>query len=597
MAKDIICGGYNWIYWVVFIAVFAIIAAWIIIPLRRIEHTVSADTHNPDDPFVFKKRAREECRSGELYNASLKMCTPRFNTPFAFESSIMDIHTSICTSPLQAICGKWLSQRGGAVNETRAFSFAHHVLDYEISQPQGLAQVFLQGCINMDSDNGKEHEIQMRHHIEALTGTIETYGDVVASLHKMVTLGYVEEAPLYFSYNASGITIQRLGVNRFVNVSTPLITAVLTANAHLTGYTTLFMINRVDRIKKVINAIDSSQQQNTSFDTSYEYLLPWRTPYPNPRGWSLFLGKSNIAYEQPIKIINAPYVWWLVSQGVKDLDYADWRAFFEFCVLWRSYRYRHPAKPDCVALTRHSIPGIVTEALNATDAEHMARLMAQRILDHYKSIAPASLARKVNDMRIRMPDEVHPVEEFEARLSPDRFDHNIALVLRKYPIAKAIGLYSHEPVQYNEELNTLDVTIALLQFPFYHANYDWPSRWAIMGSLIARALSMSADANAIDSNGKCIETAFGTPPGSQRTQSPFHQYLAFELTYNAALPYLTAQVDRQHFFMAFTQFWCNHGFDMDKLLQQRVEFRLAFTCGQLQSSDTPIACQPFRSSN
>jgi putative endopeptidase len=293
------------------------------------------------------------------------------------------------------------------------------------------------------------------------------------------------------------------------------------------------------------------------------------------------------------------------------------------------------------------LPGLVAEAFlrdmmpNKALIRAQVKEMIERILNVYRGIiqSTAWLSQPDKDValnklgalvvRVIEPDEWEP-EPFAQRISADRYDHNMNMI-RRYRVHRNVQLWHKDTpdawdrnelatfvaplsdvnAYYSPSSNTITILAGILQKPFYNVEYDEPTRYAIVGSIIGHELGHMFDPHGLywDAEGsfrprgiwsaegmaafanktQCVVREFGDTPeecvayprgagGSEEGEGlepaggaggfeyglstlgeDMADLIGIRLSYSAYFDYApnTNQGQRQYFFMSFAQAWCS----------------------------------------
>jgi len=253
-------------------------------------------------------------------------------------------------------------------------------------------------------------------------------------------------------------------------------------------------------------------------------------------------------------------------------------------------------------------------------------------------------------VRVAEPDSWIP-EPFANRISPERWDHNMNMV-RRYRVQQNLGLWHKDKPQeldrsaiaffalplmstnayYSGPSNTITVLTGVLQHPFYNKDYDVVSKYAILGAILGHELTHSVDnsgvlfdkdgrlpprgwwstasANELQARIQCIINEYGTPEGCEEVNNQYGETtigedmadiiglsLAYKALFEQSAEGRALQMQhKQHFFMIFSQLWCENydqkhkcarvasdehaiaEYRVDKTLREMDAFQTAFGC-------------------
>ncbi len=605
--------------WMLFIVVVAVVAVWIVSAfLARTTTTVVVvddddDSRDADESFVFRRRSRSECRVGEVHQDSL--CIPKFNTPQPYEPSITNISVPLCQSFYNNMCGK--TTKGVARTEYASKLIFQKVLETAL---ESSGSAFYTSCKNAGAaGRAKEYEIETKHMLEIIVGDLNGAADIPILFDNLQKHGYYSPFTTEWVDNPQDGSplFQIASHNTFANVTKALITSIHDANRIVTNYDIIRMADRVRRAYKVIEAINEHNLDSLedivdmdAYVTSGSFQgdllksdqLPiWYTPYSNPNGWTEFLttktrttdisssstadASSSTAHASSSKdsvssstknsvsssttdasSINTvwlscryTYMQWLLQDAVPHMEINDWRAFAEFSILFGAQR-RKMRTTQCAQLTMEMLPGLTTQLL--VDANSVA---VQRVTAVAQSLLPknneAIISKAIGGEIIISK----PLETFAARITADRFDHNMNLA-HMNRITKPDRL-----VSYDKFHNTLTLHASVLFSPYYQQDYDDLSLYAGLGTVIAKEIySKTATSSAAGTTaGSAAGSAAGTTIGT----------ISLSAVRNAAMGVVNSLSSMQHFFMVYAQFWCGVAdVNIDEILAATPSFSEAFSC-------------------
>lgn len=410
--------------------------------------------------FVFKKRhnfaerriTRGACKVGERWDEDLKLCGPIFNTPTAFDGTIMNASIPACTSFFGSMCGKWNADH---VNEDRTFSYGYHrnqrVLERIItnSPPASPISQFYRSCMGITNvTNARESIHEVVHLLESIVGDLNSYGDLPMVFGRLARHGYT--APFVFSierHPTEPRMIPFISWDGFAKVDERLIYNVFESARTITMFPAAVMLNKVERVHKLIKAMNHKNTQPLddivdymSYVRSYfkddvihyDELPAWNMrPVNTSKGWNLYFQSLDgmglrFAPKQTVWVIGFPYLNWLLQEALYQFDLSDWRAYVQFSILFNGRQF-NPALPNnvyfrkwdtvgpvgrdsriyhrvprgaldapsgvaqCIAITQHMIPGLVGESyLKSMQQKEVIRAeiknMTRRILNVYADL-------------------------------------------------------------------------------------------------------------------------------------------------------------------------------------------------------------------
>jgi hypothetical protein len=708
-----IYAGSNACVWLFFIVILLLVTFWIVAAFAWPAGWEGHEDWHKDggsEPFVFRKRhnfaakrPRSECTSmaGEVWDNDLAMCAPKFNAPLALEHAILNITMPACSSFFDSMCGKWNQQHH---NEDRSFSYAYHrnqrLVERLISNAPSNSPIaqFHRSCVELPFPAAaKESEIEFRHVVESVAGDLKSYGDLPSTLGRLARSGY--GGPFVLSIERHPMELRMVPLftldDTFRNWTSAHLTAIFERTRHLTGWDTRFLMDRVRRTLKVLDALN---QHLPAFDADWNYenylqggrfaqdlvrfdsLPKWHTPYVDHSGWNSYFQSLDgsglrFAAAQTVWLLDAKAdgLRWLLESGLPSMELMDWRAYVEFSIIYHchqfipllpnnvyfrawdvngplaslpygneaEYRFHQrvprtnlsvtmPSASQCYAITAAMLPGHVAEAFLAMQeqtswarAKELVRKMTAEIVERFEQLvrstswlrdaeAKEAALRKLSTMKVRVvePDE-WSVEEFGARISGDRYDHNLNLI-RRYRVHRNLQLWHKDAANsvaasalalfgmpltevnafYSGPQNSITILAGLLQRPFYDAAYDELSVYALLGSIIGHELSHALDAHGLrwDAEGRyqplsifgnnsasmanfatvirCVVDEFGPAPvgcnqsdlyGLSTLNEDIADLTGVRLAYHAYFDNRPAATlgQRQHFFMMFAQMWCS----------------------------------------
>jgi endothelin-converting enzyme/putative endopeptidase len=616
-------------FWGFFVFFFLIIVGWLIASFfypwnQPVIVEEDPDRFNSSNSFVFRKRhnfaakrtKRTQCKTSEVWDSTLEMCAPIFNTPTAFSTAIMNQSMPVCTSFFGNVCGTWNKEH---TNEDRTFSYAYHrnqkLLQKIIESSPATDPIaqFYASCKSVNTPTQvKERQIELKHVLEVVLGDLNTYGDLPAVFGRLARYGYT--SPFVFSierHPTEARMIPFIAWDGFRNITLEMVqTTFLTARGVLSIPDPVVM-NKAQRAFKVGKAIlDHNTETTDDIEsyvdyvktdfaadvTTYAQLPAWNTYTSNTtKSWNTYFQSLDgmglrFAPSQTVWVIGKPYLHWLLQEALFQFDLKDWRSYIEFSIIYNCHQF-NPSLPNnvyfrkwdiegpvgaeariyhrvprgnwsapsgsvqCVEIAQHMVPGLVAEAYLRTVPDKDVirdeiRNMTSRILVVLNDIieetpwlsqeAKNILKDKIQNIVVRVaePDEWE-VEPFANRLSSDRYDHNMNLILRyrvhrnlqlwhkdtpslldRNALAFFSGPLSDVNAYYSGPTNSITILAGILQPPFYSTMYNNVSKHAILGSVIGHELG-----HAIDHNG-----LYWDRTGSLRLQTiiPQQDFRAFE---------------------------------------------------------------------
>lgn len=693
--------NWNCLCWGMIILLFLILIGWMVASFfvypyypyppiivedpDRFNHSVFVFKYQKQH-FTRGKRSKSTCKTGETWDNQVGMCAPIFNTPTAFDSSIMNTAVGPCNSFFGSMCGKWNAEH---VNEDRTFSYGYYknerLLKTIITQADtdsGISK-FYTSCVGVgDVTNTRESDIELKHLFESIAGDLNTYGDLPVVFGRLARHGYT--APFVFSierHPTEPRMIPYISWDGFPGADEHLISSVFERASGM--FSSSVKLNKMTRALKVARAINLKNTEpvdevNDYFDyvkhyfqfdvVKYDQLPAWNMkPINTTKGWNMYfqaLDGLGLRFDpkQTIWVVGLPYLQWLLQEALYQFDLNDWRAYVQFSILYHGHQF-NPALPDnvyfrkwdvvgpvgrgrriyhriprsslrvpsadtCISITQHMIPGLVAEEYlkvmpqkEETRAE--VKNMTKRILEVYATLVQSSswlsvegkeiALKKIRNIVIRVaePDEWIS-EPFAARLSADRYDHNMNII-RRYRVHRNLQLWHKDKAldidrnalsffagplsdvnaYYSGPTNTITVLAGILQPPFYLMSYNNVSKYAILGSIIGHELGHALDFHGLyfdedgslklnsiwsptDFNtfiqktraverefaikaGECPSVEDGFNYGNITLNEDLSDLIGIKLAYrsyfdnnkNAPLG------DKQHFFMIFAQVWCS----------------------------------------
>ncbi len=434
-------GDDNGCFWLFFLLIFAMIIVWIALSFYYAPYTVQTlSTMDKTDtiiegPFVFRKRIRrEQCKTGEFFDETVRMCAPNFNKPLAFDPLLMNANVNTCDSFYGALCGKWISEH---TNEDRSFSYGYYrnqkIIEQLILNDTGPINRFYVSC--QRHENIKESEIEYSHIREYVMGDLKSYADLPVVFGRLAKIGYT--LPFVFSiekHPTSGREVPYLAWDGFQNMTLGKIISTMISMRGLTRYTHIEMIHKADRVWKVVKGCaEHNTDPIESIDDFVEYvqnrltthLIPfnrvpvWKTPYENRHGWNSFFQAMDgnalrFLPNQDTWVIGQDYLTWLFGYAIPQYEIGDWMAYIEFSIMYNVHKFmpllpnnvyfkqwdmhgplsgavyhRIPrdeepsVKKDCIAITQHMIPGLVAESfLKTMEKKELIRAEVRTIVEN-----------------------------------------------------------------------------------------------------------------------------------------------------------------------------------------------------------------------
>jgi predicted metalloendopeptidase len=357
-------------FWIFFVIVALVFVLWIVlyytVPVSSTVKSPSGGTEEID-AFVFKKfvrnlkpsRKRRTCKTSENYDPELEMCVPVIHTPNAFDEDILNASTSPCASLFNYSCGRWIGEHS---NEDRSFTYGYWRNEKIISKIVKTTislNKFHKACMNMHTREAeKESYIEYHHAYENLLGKFRTYNDIPIIFGKLQRMGFT--SPILFSIQKHPISAKNIpwlswnGFDKKIvsSSNTAGIINVLERTRPINKFTTREIINKVDRISKVLKMLEQHDTDPLEDIVDYEeYLrkgvtqdivkysdLPQWNNKNNNLGWNWYFDAIDgmgfkFGPDQEFWVISRPYLKWLVETGVYSLELMDWKAYIEFSLL------------------------------------------------------------------------------------------------------------------------------------------------------------------------------------------------------------------------------------------------------------------------
>lgn len=462
--KEDVYAGSNACVWVLLFVVIAVVAFWIVaafVPWDVHDHHHVHDVDKKRSHYriphgIARKRSvSTECAPvGELWDADLGMCAPKHNSPLAFEPSIMDTTKPVCSSFFASMCGKWNAQH---TNEDRSFSYAYHrnariveKIITEAPRESPIAQ-FYQSCMGLGYPAAaKESELEFRHITESIVGDLKVYADLPTVFGRLARLGY--GGPLVLSIERHPLQKRMVPFlswdDTYRNFTLPRITAIYQETRYLTQYSSLFMMDRISRTAKVVEALNARQPSQIDMDyerylndgrfandtsTAWQNISQWHTPYKDSAGWNAYLQALDgsglrFAANQTVWLFGSAYLRWFLEEAIPGFDLLHWKSFVEFAIMYHSHqflpalphnvyfrqwdvqgplvksrRFYHrilrsnestvaPSPKQCFSVVQHMMPGLVAAAFVQRNRDTLAaakqdvRKMMTEILDRYAQL-------------------------------------------------------------------------------------------------------------------------------------------------------------------------------------------------------------------
>lgn len=728
-------------FWIFMFILFAAVLGWFIYawvaypyPYDHIHYVnvtaASESQHDAGGVFVFRSdtphpsrpqlrqhrfaRKRTDCKTGEFWDEDVAMCAPRFNSPVAFDSSIMNTSTTACDSFFNSMCGKWNDEH---TNEDRTFSYAYHRNQQQVTkiiQKDDVLSAMLTSCINVPyALHHLESKGEFVHQRETIMGNIRSYADLPVVFGRLARQGYT--TPFVFSIERHPLQPRMIPFfasdSEFRNFSTPFIYDVYQSTQRLTDYGYIMIADRVRRVEKILAGLrEHDTPPVTDFHAyissgafagdllTYREMPVWHIPHANAAGWIAYFQALDgtalrFAQIQDVWVIGKSYLQWLVAGGLKSFELMDWISYVEFSILYNTHQFV-PALPNnvyfrkrdhfgpidsstfyhriprqnvtghplnqaqCVQITQYLLPGLVAEQFLAQiPAKNEMRLrvlaIVQNVLASYKTLILASTwlsqsgktiaITKLDNIVVRIaePDDWEP-EPFAARISADRYDHNVNMI-RRYRVQRNLQQWHKERAErftafampltevnayYSGPGNSITVLAGILTHPIFSMQYSELSQYAILGSIIGHELAHALDHNGLywDSSGsyvpqliwqladvtkyaqhsQCVIAEYGPAPegcaaseyGTQTQNEDLADLIGIRLAYSAYFAHHpeASMGDKQYFFMIFAQAWCStydsthkcesvandeHAiaeYRVDRTLRNIEQFQRAFMC-------------------
>jgi predicted metalloendopeptidase len=251
------------------------------------------------------------------------------------------------------------------MNEDRAFSFGYwrnqKTIAKLVKTTDSLSK-FYNSCMKMHTiESQKESELEFNH-IREIILQLRSYNDIPIIFGKLQRMGYT--SPLMFSIQKHPISARNIPWLSWNGFDSPMksnntaaIVNVLERTRFINKYTTRDIINKVERVSKVLKTLELHDTDPLSDIVDYEeYLKSGRVnqdiikyrDLPGAGGasssssssfdWTLYFDAIDgmglkFKEDQEFWVISRPYLKWLIETGIQSLELMDWRAYIEFSLL------------------------------------------------------------------------------------------------------------------------------------------------------------------------------------------------------------------------------------------------------------------------
>jgi hypothetical protein len=507
-----------------------------------------------NSPRLHPHRKRTYCVTGELFNTTLGMCVPELHVPASFDLNLMAQQPAVspCESLERNMCGRWLSSHE---DEHRTFSSIYHknkayyLREAVLNNKKG-ARAFYDSCMMLiDNPIGsmRESKIEYQHQKDVILGDFRYLTDIPVVLGRLLRAGF--SGPFVFSRRHDDkLAITPDGLTTSLT-ERQIEQLLISTRATITNYNVIHLQEHVQAILKIAAALRTNARSVVSLSTNFverPLLQVWKLRgfQDVTNGWSQIFQEMKITSQETVIMMPETgmqeYLSWLLSErGIASFTVPEWRAFFEFSILFNSFQFKPRLPPDdftafaekhpssttkrnleplllpedqrvtrpvkearCIRLTQHLLPGLIaptsfqqedaiTKLVNNVRAALLETILETTWLNDRDR---AQLTGKIQ--AIRLEQAVPPAEPFAERLAADRYDHNMNLIrahrVLQEPRHYTIPFATVSP-HYSYRSNTLYVPPWILQFPLYDDRMSLVSAYASLGTLVAYELTQAID--------------------------------------------------------------------------------------------------------
>lgn len=330
--------------------------------------------------FLEKHGIREnpmECKTGELWNATLRMCAPQTMLPIAVNRNLMDLTKSACDDFYSHSCGTWLKEHK---NENYAFSFVYKknkklLHDIVMNKENKEIHNFYQSCVNTlvreEPHSLQETSFEQTHLMQKIMGNnIRHHSDLPVVFGRLARAGFT--TPFSFSmeqHPQEPILLPLITWDGFSDIQdTNQISQIFQAK----GYAPWVADKRAQMVYGIVEKLnEKKQEQELNANNFVEYVknghfsqdlttfgdLPnWPSYNENKRGWDIYLdklgGKVMVPHNHPVWLLDRLYLEWLMREGLSSFSMDEWRFFVEFSILFNTHKYA-PQLPSNVYFREH----------------------------------------------------------------------------------------------------------------------------------------------------------------------------------------------------------------------------------------------------
>jgi len=397
----------------------------------------SSTSTTPHEFARVTTNSNRQCVTGEQLQND--MCVPQDRFPIPAEPLIMDSETRPCDSFFKHACGTWINEH---TNENRAFgavSLANSRAIHEIvtSAPvESPIGTFYKSCVDtvVRGKHLRENTLERDHMRRTILDDFWRIEDLPTVLGRLARVGYttpfsvtVEKHPIQSSI------VPLIRWDGFEGVDEDVIAIIFTgsgANGYLEANT---KISQFLKVQKELNKHHTHAEDSITSYTQYlddgafhrdltnmgeltrDASFVWQRFYEEIDGTALgYLAQDT----QQVWCPDRSYVEWFTRSGSTSFTVLEWRAWIEFSILYHTHNYapdlpdnsyfrEHEWAPvgyraarnvphvfkrsvvgtrftenDCVRMTQHLLPGLVSQAYleqSFAGSAEQTRLRVQRL--------------------------------------------------------------------------------------------------------------------------------------------------------------------------------------------------------------------------
>lgn len=334
----------------------------------------------------------ESCKTGETWNAEVKLCAPTLRLPDPYDSALGNASVSIKDSFFHHTCGTWIKEH---TNTDRTFTYGYWRNEHRIEsliqktpRDEPLAH-FYQSCVAADGFQSlQESRLEWNYLYESILGNLRGYPDLPVVFGRLAKHGFT--SPFGFTIERHPLEPRMLPTlywdENGVNVSEAMVRQVFHSTLPITQTSTYHVGDKVRRAYKVLHGLMlHSDPKSLNGDPSQSYSQYLAETFPRelikysslPQwyrnsgqgGWKQFfhaLDGSGLSFprEQDFWLMGnrvgkmRDFLVWLVSVAAPNFELLDWKAYGEYCILSNMQQF-HPDLPDNVYYKKWDVMGLV----------------------------------------------------------------------------------------------------------------------------------------------------------------------------------------------------------------------------------------------